>query len=191
MDVNGTDKSSGQQGAMAITNDMWMAPEVPAYEAVREFMKRLALKTGTTFTTGPDLTALVHPAQSSDELKAMAKEMSQIQGVPVLQVMRMGMTTDGKPLTAASEAPLPQQSAAPSLGRALTSNLPFGAFGRNKKQPEAASPDASSTPGGEAQSQSAVLVESTTELGNFTDHVDPAVMEVPAGYKLVGARGMQ
>jgi hypothetical protein len=101
------------------------------------------------------------------------------------------MTTDGKPLRAASEAPLPQQSAAPSLRSALSSNLPFGGFARKKKQPEAASPDASSTQGGEAQSQSAVLVESTTELGNFTEHVDPAVMEVPAGYKLVVARGMQ
>ena len=191
VNVNGTDKSTGQQGALAIANDMWMAPAVPAYEAVREFERKLALKMGTAFTASPDLTAVVHQAQSSDELKAMANEMSQIQGVPVLQVMRMGMTTDGKPLPAASEAPLPQQSAAPSLRSALTGSLPFGGFGRKKKQPEAASPDASSTQGGEAQPQSAVLVESTTELGNFTEHVDPAVMEVPAGYKLVVAPGVQ
>ena len=191
VNVNGTDTSSGQQGALAIANDMWMAPEVPAYEAVREFERKLALKMGTTFAAGPDLTAMVHQAQSSDELKAMAKEMSQIQGVPVLQVMRMGMTTDGKPLQAASEAPLPPQSAAPSMRSVLTSNLPFSGFGRKKKQPEAASPDASSSQGGEAQPQSAVLVESTTELGNFTEHVDPAVMQVPAGYKLVAAAGMQ
>lgn len=191
VNVNETDNSTGQQGALAIANDMWMAPEVPGYEAVREFERKLAVKMGTTFAAGPDLTNMVHQAQSSDELKAMAKEMSQIQGTPVLQVMRMGMTTDGKPLQAASEAPLPQQSAAPSLRSALTSSLPFGGFGRKKKQPEAASPDASSTQGGEAQRQSAVLIESTTELGNFTEHVDPALMEVPAGYKLVAAPGMQ
>jgi flagellar motor protein MotB len=40
----------------------------------------------------------------------MAKEMSKLKGVPVMQVMRMGSTANGEPLSAASEAPLPASS---------------------------------------------------------------------------------
>ena len=214
--VNGTDKSSGQQGELGITNDMWMAPDVPGYAEVRDFERRFATEMGSPLTTGPDLSGLVQQAQSSEAIKAMAKEMSQIQGVPVLQVMRMGMTTNGQPLAAASEAPLPESTSGPSLGDtvgeesaqqtaaqeasrgvrgALGSSLGsaiggFGGFGRKKKQPapqETASPAPSSVSTGASAPQSAVLMESTTELGNFNQHVDPSLLKVPAGCKLVAA----
>ncbi len=217
--VNGTDKSSGQQGALGITNDMWMAPDVPGYAEVREFERRFAIEMGSTLTNGPDLSGLVQQAQSSEAMKALAKEMSQIQGVPVRQIMRMGMTTNGQPLAAASEAPLPESTNGPDLGDslgaqvvktsqetaaqeasrrvggALGSNLGsaiggFGGFGRKKKQPAppetaAATPSSAST--GASAPQSAVLMESTTELGNFNQHVDPSLLKVPAGCKLVAA----
>jgi hypothetical protein len=221
--VNGTDKSSGQQGELGITNDMWMAPDVPGYAEVRDFERRFAIEMGSTLTTGPDLSGLVQQAQSSEAMKAMAKEMSQIQGVPVLQIMRMGMTANGQPLAAASEAPLPestseasrgdtlgaqvvktseesaQQTAAQeasqgvrgALGSSLGSAIGgFGGFGRKKKQsaPQqtaAAAPSSVST--GASAPQSAVLMESTTELGNFNQHVDPSLLKVPAGCKLVPA----
>ena len=223
--MNGTDKSSGQQGALGITNDMWMAPDVPGYAEVRDFERRFAIEMGSTLTTWPDLSGFVQQAQSSDAIKAMAKEMSQIQGVPVLQIMRMGMTTNGQPLAAASEAPLPQSTSdGPSLGDALSaqvvktseqsaqqiaaqkasqgiggtlgSNLGsaiggfggFGGFGRKKKQPAAQETTAAtptSVSSGASGPQSAVLMESTTELGNFNQHVDSSLLKVPAGYKLV------
>ncbi len=221
--VNGTDKSSGQQGELGITNDMWMAPDVPGYAEVRDFERRFAIEMGSTLTTGPDLSGLVQQAQSSEAMKAMAKEMSQIQGVPVLQVMRMGMTTNGQPLAAASEAPLPENNSGPKVGDglgaqavktseesaqqtaaqeasqrvrgALGSSLGsaiggFGGFGRKKKQPapqETAAAPPSSVNTSASAPQSAVLIESTTELGNFTQRVDPSLLKVPGGYKLVVA----
>lgn len=222
--VNGTDKSSGQQGALGITNDMWMAPDVPGYAEVRDFERRFAIEMGSMMTNGPDLTGFVQQAQSSEAMKALAKEMSQIQGVPVRQIMRMGMTLNGQPLPAASEAPLPDSSNGPGLGDslgaeiaktgqetaqqttaqevsrrlggALGSNLGsaiggFGGFGRKKKQP-AAQETAAATPSSASASpsapQSAVLMESTTELGNFNQHVDPSLLTVPAGCKLVAAQ---
>ena len=48
-------------------------------------------------------------------MSEMAKEMQKLKGVPVSQVMRLGSTTDGSPLPAASEAPLPQSNG-PSAG---------------------------------------------------------------------------
>lgn len=222
--VNGTDKGTGQQGALGVTNDMWMASDVPAYDVVREFDRKFAVAMGTTFTASPEITSLVQQAQSSDALKAMAKEMSQVHGVPVLQVMRMGMTTDGKPLPAASEAPLPEQSAGPGIGDAIGAEVTktatdaaqqtaaqeasqrvrgalgnslgsaiggFGGFGRKKKQtasPETPSSTASAAqPSSAAPTQSAVLIESVTEMGNFAQAVDSAVMEVPSGFKSVTA----
>jgi hypothetical protein len=217
--MEGTDTSSGQKGELGITNDMWMAPDVPGYAEVRDFERRFAIETGSTLTTGPDLTGVVQQAQSSEAMKAMAKEMSQVQGVPVLQVMRIGMTMNGQPLAAASEAPLPESDSGPSardalgaqvtktseeiaaqeasqrvrgaLGNSLGSAIGgLGGFLHKKKQPapqETAAATPSPVSSGASAPQSAVLVESTTELGNFNQHVDPSLLKVPAGCKLVGS----
>src|SRR6267378_2675917 len=40
MNMDATDKSSGQTGSLAITNDMWMVPEVPGYDEVKEFYRK-------------------------------------------------------------------------------------------------------------------------------------------------------
>ena len=47
----------------------------------------------------------------------LSKEVSRLEGVPVLQVMQRGMTTRGQPLPAASEGPLPASSG-PSMSAA-------------------------------------------------------------------------
>lgn len=224
VNLNGTDKSNGRQGSMALTNDMWMAPELPALAEVRDFERKLAVEMGSTFRTAPEISGMVQQPQSSDALNAMAKEMSQLKGVPLMQVMRMGITANGQPLPAASEAPLPannnngpslgdavaaqvvktsedaaQQTAAQEtakkLGGALGSNLGsaiggFGGFGRKKKQSAAQEATPSSTPqpqAGAKPGDSAVLIESVTELSNLTQHADPSIMEVPSGFLLVAS----
>jgi hypothetical protein len=228
--LNQTDKTTGQQGAFALTNDMWMAPDIPAYAEIRDFERRFAQELGSTYgsgrtRSGPDLFGLVQQAQSSEALKAMAKEMGNLQGVPVLQVMRMGMTTNGQPLPAASEAPLPssnrgsgqgdavggqiakasentaQQTAAQeasekirgALGSSLGSAIGgFGGFGHKKKQTAAsdstASNGSSSQSGAAAQPPTAaVLIESASEIGNFSQQVDPALFEIPPGFLLIAS----
>ena len=40
MAVQGEDKKTGQTGALNITNDMWMVPEIPGYGEVRDFDTR-------------------------------------------------------------------------------------------------------------------------------------------------------
>jgi hypothetical protein len=111
MSMEAKDQKSGQTGNMAMTNDMWMAPEIPGYGEVRDFNSRMAVKMGTVFSgaTGslmsPQMLA-TQPGMFSG-MADMAKEMSKLKGVPVSQIMRMGTTADGSPLPAASEAPLP------------------------------------------------------------------------------------
>ena len=41
-DHDATDTQTQQSGSMAITNDMWMVPEIPGYDQVRDFYKRMA-----------------------------------------------------------------------------------------------------------------------------------------------------
>lgn len=41
MTMNATNTDTQQTGSMGITNDMWMVPEVPGYDQVRDFYNRL------------------------------------------------------------------------------------------------------------------------------------------------------
>jgi len=222
VNLNGTDKSSGQQGALAVTNDMWIGPEPAGFAEVHDFERKLAIEMGSAFRAVPEIAGMVQQPQSNDAFNAMKKEMSQLQGVPLLQVMRMGITANGQPLPAASEAPLPasnntgsslgdavgaqvvktaaatpQQTAAQESAQrvrgALGSNLGsaiggFGGFGHKKKQSPTQEATAASTPSSQEAAkpaESAVLVESVTEVSNLTQHVDLSIMEVPSGFKLV------
>jgi len=189
-----TDQNTKQTGTMAITNDMWVVPEIPGYTQIRDFYMRMASKMGTMPAgTGMDFTRMLAQNPGATQgLAEMAKEMQKIQGVPVMQVMRMGTTTDGKPLSAASEAPLPPDSspAMPSGGdvakqsaaSVLTSHLPFGGFGKKKQDDPPPANQNSKTP----PPTSAVLMESQTTSSNFSSApIDPSHFDVPAGYKLI------
>jgi len=200
MVMNATDQKTQQTGTMAITNDMWLVPEVPGYKEVREFYMRMAAKMGPIFSEGGlDMKKLFAQKPGANQaLDDMGKEMQKIQGVPVMQIMRMGTTTDGKPLPAASEAPLPADSspampsgreiAKQSAASALTSHLGFGGFGGfgHKKQNDPPPADQNSkTP----PPTSLVLMESQTTSSNFSSApIDSSHFEVPAGYKQIQAQ---
>ncbi len=124
MTLEAKDQQTGQTGNMAIANDMWMVPEIPGYNEVRDFNERMARKMGDMFSGA----AVAPPSLMSPQVMQaqpgmfsgmadMAKEMSKLKGVPVSQIIRLGSTPDGSPLPAASEAALPPSNA-PNLGSA-------------------------------------------------------------------------
>jgi hypothetical protein len=194
MNMDATDKSSGQTGSMAITNDMWLAPEIPGYDEVKEFYRKFAMKMGTVFSSAINPAMLAQYQGASKGMAEMAEEMSKLKGTPVLQVMRMGMTTDGQPLPAASEAPLPAQPAGPvmpsagdvakqSASSAISSKLGgfgLGGFGKKKADPPPADQALAA-----AQPTSSVLMETNTQMGGFSRTVNEANFAIPAGFKLV------
>jgi hypothetical protein len=221
MSMEAKDQQSGQTGNIAITNDMWMAPEIPGYGEVRDFNSRMAVKMGTVFSGAiphsitPQMPG-VQPGMFSG-MADMAKEMSKIQGVPVSQIIRMGTTADGSPLPAASEAPLPPSNgpnggaianqaannAANSAANTATSNAEnkvgshMGSFGgvasslggfggfHKKKQDQ---PAAQTAPANNAQQNAAVLMESSTEMTNFSSApVDATLFGIPTGYSKVAS----
>lgn len=205
MTMNATDQKTQQTGAMAITNDMWMVPEIPGYDQVRDFYKRMAEKMGPMFAgVGLDLSKMLAQHPGADQALAdMGKEMQKLDGVPVMQIMRMGTTTNGQPLPAASEAPLPPDSspAMPSAGDVakqsaasmITSHFGLGGFGKKKQQNEPPPPDQnanqkSNTP----PPTTAILMETQVTTSNFSSApVDSSHFEVPAGYKQIQPRGEQ
>jgi hypothetical protein len=202
MTMEAQDTKTGNSGNMAITNDMWMVPAVPGYDEVRDFEVRYAKKMGTVFSGAVSSATLASMQPASGEgMAEMVKEMSKLKGTPVLQVMRMGTTTNGQPLPAASEAPLPEsnspqmpsagQVAKESVASSISSKLGgFGGFGHKKKDDTPPPDQKPADP--QAQPQAAVLMESKTEMTSFSrGPVDVSKFEVPAGFKQVEARGMK
>ena len=207
MQLDATDQKSGQTGSMAITNDMWMAQEIPGYDELREFQKRYAVKMGQVLSGAIDPSMLAMQPGMGQGLADLVKEMSKLKGVPVLQVMRIGTTANGEPLPAASEAPLPPTPQGPSTGdvaKAVATDTAtnvatseaashmgvmgaalggFSGFGKKKKP---ADPAPASTSTAAAQPTSGVLIESNTEMGGFSSgSVDGTHFEVPSGFKQI------
>jgi len=192
--MTATDTQTQQSGSMAVTNDMWMVPEIPGYDQVRDFYKRFGEKmSDATIGLGFDFSKLLsqNPA-AGQALNDMAGEMQKLKGVPILQVMRMGTTANGQPLPAASEAPLPPDASGngPSAGQVakagISSMIPghFG-FGKKKDNPPDKSADQNSN-GGQGQATSAILMETQIATSNFSSApVDPSHFEIPPGYRLV------
>lgn len=212
MTVNAKDQKTGQQGNIAITNDMYMVPEIPGYDQVREFERKFALKLGAIMS--PVFTPQMAGMQpgSSQGMVEMAKEMSKLKGVPVLQIMRMGSTANGQPLPAASEAALPESNSPqmPNAGEvakegakegataAIANKIGlggFGGFGRKKKKEEQQQQEqakAQQQAAQQQQPQAAVLVQSEIETTSFSSApVDPSRFEVPAGFKQVQPRSVE
>ena len=212
MTMEAKDQQSGQTGNMAMTNDMWMAPEIPGYSEVRDFNARMAAKMSTMYSGS--MPSLMSPQMLKQQpgmfsgMADMAKEMSKLKGVPVSQIMRMGSTANGAPLPAASEAPLPPSngpntgdianqaanSAANSAADSATSNAAshinvpgignLSSFGFHKKKPD--QPPAQPAPANGPPPTSAVLMESVVEMTGFSSApVDPTRFDVPAGYTRV------
>ncbi len=188
--MEGSDRKTGQRGAMNITSDLWMAPEIKGYQEVRDFQMRMAQKLGSAI--GGSVLGAMGMARS-DMMKGMAetaKEMAKMKGVPVLTVTRMGSMPDGSALPAASEAPEAAQTKGPDT-KSAASSAAAGALGRlgglgglsrrGRNQEDAASKDSSAD---SRASGPAILMETTTESSGFSSAaVDPSNFEVPAGFK--------
>ncbi len=181
----GTNTDTSQTGTMMATaSDMWLAPDVPGYDEVRSFHRRMAEKLNWVPGGSPML------GSSQNSAKAMAelyKEMGKMKGIAVLQVTKMnlgGAIPQGEQPSASSTpppAPADQQTQPdkPSIGGALSRLGGFGGLGRKKQDDSSASQG--QTPGGPP-----TMMETTTQLSGFSsDPVDASKFDVPAGFKQV------
>lgn len=193
-EIESKDKESGQQGSLTTTSNMWLAPKISGYDEVTSFYQRMGQK--IAWTPGGMALAMGR----SDVAKMMSnvsKESAKLDGIPVLQIMRMGGESDGQQAEAGQAAqPVPQaapaepqeQDGAKVVAGALGRFGGFGRFGRKKKAEEQPrekpqQQQSAAQPGTPAEG---VLIEMTTELTGFSSTaVDPSKFEVPAGFKQV------
>ncbi len=191
MTMQGTDAKSGAKGGMDVTTDMWIAPNVAGYEEVRDFSRRMAQKIAWTPIANP----LINRPDMQRAMAELSKEGSKMDGLPVLETIKMGGKIEGMPDASSSQTQSSRNSSPPpasvsdALGAALGGRLGgLGGFGRRKKDAPADSSSnapASSGDGG-PNTVSGSLMEMTREVTNFSSApANPSLFEVPSGFSQV------
>jgi hypothetical protein len=100
MKVEATDPKTGKKGEMNFEMSSWLAPSLPGYTEVHAFYKRMSEKMGGgLFGSGM---AGQQPGLGKGMTEAM-KKMAEIDGVPVLQIVRM-IPTDPEQITQMEQA---------------------------------------------------------------------------------------
>lgn len=184
--MEGTDKKTGDQGAMNVVSDMWLAPDIPGYHEVRDLQRLMATK--IAWAPGQSFGSMMGRGDMAKGMADLGKEMAKLDGVPVLQVM--SMTGSGTPQSGADRPSNPppsndsasQGGAAETLGR-LGRLGGIGGFGRKKKDQDA---NAQTSSNNGSAGAPGTLMEITTESSGFSSAaVDPSKFEVPAGFQQV------
>lgn len=159
MKVEGTDPQTGKKGEMNLEMSNWMTAKLPGYDEIADFHKRMAQKMDMAAMFGG-----MGQAGMGKGMAAAAKKMAAMDGVPVLQIMRM-IPADPEQLkqmeqqqaAAAAQGPQPtagqaaEQAAGEAAAGAVAGRLGrlgglgssgLGGLGglRRKKKEEAAAP---------------------------------------------------
>ena len=176
MEMEGTDKESGQKGGMVITTNLWIAPGMDGYKEVRDFYRRMSEKLNWT----PGGSMFMSQPEAAKGMAEVYKEVAKLDGVPVQEFISMGGQVQSADGSTNRQQPQQQQQAQPSLGDAIGSR--FG-LGRKKSQPADQPADSS----GQTQaSGSGSLLEMTVDFSGFSSSpVDDSQFAVPAGFKKV------
>jgi hypothetical protein len=192
MEMEGADKESGNKGGMTMTADMWMAPKSAGYNEIADFYKRM----GKKLDWAPGGMGMM--GARPDMAKGMAelyKEGAKLNGMPVFQIVKMGVHAEGQPQNGqASQAPpqqQDQQAEKPSLGSLLGGR--FGGIGKKKKSQDQAESggEGGAAPQGSGDA-SGSLMEMTIELSGFSAApVDGSKFDIPEGFKQVEADTMR
>jgi hypothetical protein len=182
------DQKSGQTFTSTIEMDEWRTPNVAGYDEVRAFYAAYAEKVGLSPEALRTMRMAMGQAGTTEGMAKLAREAAKLEGVPLVQVMRMtGLGMDLPDVQMPSGAEMGGAAAESAAGAALgrLGRLGgLGGFGRRKKQEEP--PPAPKKAESAAGAQKSVLLEATTELSDFsTAAVDASKFTVPAGFREV------
>lgn len=131
--MEGQDQKSGAKGGMNVVTNMWLAPNVAGYEEVKNFHIRMAQKLSMAPGMGSLGSMMGQQAGMAKGMAELAKEMAKLDGIPVLQVVRMGAAMEGgAQQTSADAFPGQQQpqAAPPTAGDVAGSAATGAAAGR-------------------------------------------------------------
>jgi hypothetical protein len=193
----------GETAGMTITSDMWLAPKAPGYDEYVQFSQRMAQKLG--WAPGSGNVGMMGGPDAAKAFQELYREGSKLDGVPVLQHVKMGieLPPGAQGEAGAQQAPPPQQqqqqqqAPAPSVGGVVGGAIGgrlggLGGLSRGRKKEEPA-PQPEPQPQQQQQQQQSQpqggpgsLMEMVIEAGNFSSApVDAAKFETPAGFRQV------
>jgi hypothetical protein len=210
MIANSSDNST--KAGMAATSEMWLIADALGLAEMRAFNERMAKELSVDMGASAMSSLLAAQPGGAQALAELKKESAKMSGLPVLQVTRVGLTTDGQPLPPPSTAPLPQTQNQGSTAGAVTQEVAtgtatqtadsqisrLGTFGRALSSssmgalmhhaPSKASAPSQAAPDGANAETAGVLLESQTETSGFsTAAVDTSRFQIPADYKAVSS----
>lgn len=166
--IEGQNNKSGEKGSMTVATDMWLAPNLPGYDEVKDFYARMGKKLAWTPGMGGMGAMMGRQAGMTKGMSQLYQEASKLDGVPILQIVRMSGLANGmseadmaKMQEAQAQAQAEQQQNPPppapttgevagnaasgaalgrmgKLGGLAGAAGGFGGFGRKKKQQEEA-----------------------------------------------------
>lgn len=121
------DKKSEQKGTMEIVSDLWNTKEIPGFEEQREFYRQMAEKMGSLDLYRGVTAAMAGMMQDPNMAQGMAemkKEMSKMQGTPVLTISSIqmpGMPAGSIPPDAGAQGSASTNTSAdtPDVGKAV------------------------------------------------------------------------
>jgi len=161
-----------QQGAamkMRMTMELWVSPDVPGYQELRSLHQRIS--------SGPGWAAMMRGsgAGMQKNMAELQRKMANLNGVPVLQIMKMGAAGD------AAQTAQMQQGMAQARAQ-LEAMKAKG--GEQAKMAEAALARM-----GGAGSSGGSMMEMTIESSGFSTATIPAAeFAPPAGYQKTAAK---
>ncbi len=191
MEMEGADKQTGDKGGMVVTSDMWIAPKAAGYNEIADFYKQMGQKMDWTPNSMGMMGARPDMVKGMTELH---KESAKLNGMPVLQVVKMGVHAEGQaPNSQTGQAPQQQQeqqAEKPSIGSVLSGR--FGGLGRKKKNQEESGSENGAPQQGQQGDASGSLIEMTMEMSGFSSAaVDGSKFEIPGGFKQVEPEAAQ
>jgi hypothetical protein len=172
--MNATSKDASQaQGSLTTTMDMWLITDAPGYAELRSFNMRLAQKLRANIDSSAMVSILASQPGASESMASLRKEMAKMDGIPVLQIMKMGAAESGR-----ADA---VNSATSNNSDASEATTPASLFRSILKR----KPPTVKVENGTA-SVSGTLLETSVMLSNFSAApANLSMFEIPAGYKLV------
>ncbi|MDZ7636678.1 MAG: hypothetical protein U5J83_00220 [Bryobacterales bacterium] len=181
--IESTDEK-GNSGAMEMVNDMWLSTGIAGSAEMTAFHQRMGEKLAGAGGQNLGMVGAMMKQKGFEEaMKEFQANAGNLQGVPVLTVMRMAQAGNLDAVMADSgkipeDKPEAESDSKPSMGGVLRGMGGFGGFGRKKNSEPADEPQQG---GG-----SAALMELATRQFDFsTAPVDESRFAVPAGYKQV------
>jgi hypothetical protein len=175
MEVDGP--ANSPMGKMQMEMDMWISPDVPGVEEMRAFYKRNASRFPWTAM------AAGNPGMQS-AMAELQRKMAEMNGVPVLQVMKM-KSAGGAAGGAGAPAMTPDQQAKmkDAMARLQAMQAQGGPAAAAAQQALARM---GAVAGGAASPGSGSLMEMTMESSDFsTGSIPDSTFAIPAGYQKV------